>query len=267
MKNRVLFGLWLFAAAAVSLGGQARSAELSIVGTGDGLELLRAIAVEYTMRHPEVKISIPASIGSGGGIAAVASGTERLGRVARKLTQTEAEAGIVYLPIARIPSAIFAHPSAGVTDLPHDAIVRIFTGEADSWTEFGGANIPIKVVRREEADSTLIVLRESMPGWADLEFTDRSKTAVTTQESIQTVRDVAGAIGFGPYSRVLDFETTVLRVDGKFPTDPDYPSAVELALIYRDGTLEDDMKSLIDFCRSEEAARIIKTYGGVPIGS
>src|SRR5690606_28862541 len=244
------FGLGLLAAAAVSLAAQARSADLGTVRTCDGLELLRPLPAACTVRHAEVQMPTPARIGSGCGITAVASGAERLGRVARKLAQTEAEAGIVYLPIARIPSAIFAHPSAGVTDLPHDAIVRIFTGEADSWTEFGGANIPIKVVRREEADSTLIVLRESMPGWADLEFTDRSKTAVTTQESIQTVRDVAGAIGFGPYSRGLDFETTVLRVDGKFPTDPDYPSAVELALIYRDGTLEDDMKSFIDFCRS-----------------
>ena len=248
---------WFCAAAAAN--------ELRIVGTGDGLEMLRVVAVEYTARHPDVKISIPASIGSSGGIVAVGSDTERLGRVARPLNDTEVKYGLVYVPIARIPSAVFAHPSSGISDLTTDQVVRIFSGKVDSWSDVGGSDLKVKVVRREEADSTLSVMRASMPGWSDLAFTPRSKTAVTTQDAIDTVRQVTGAIGFGPYSRVLDFESTVMKVDGRFPTDSDYPSAVELALIYKQDKLDDEMKSFIDFCRSEEAAKVIETYGGVPL--
>ena len=47
---------------------------LEIVGTGDGLEILRAMADRYSKLKPHVRVEIPPSIGSGGGIAAVGSG-------------------------------------------------------------------------------------------------------------------------------------------------------------------------------------------------
>lgn len=262
------FILTAFVAASAATGWHSTTLadDLKIVGTGDGLEMLRVIAVEYSTHHPEVKISLPPSIGSGGGIVAVASDTESLGRVARPLKDTEIKLGLTYVPIAKIPSAIFAHPSSGVRDLTSVQLVEIFSGKTESWADLGGADLKIKVVRREEADSTLAVMRQSMPGWGDLEFTSRSKTAVTTQDAINTVREIAGAVGFGPYSRVLDFETNVMTIDGSFPTDAGYPSAVELALIYKEGKLDEEMKSFIDFCLSDAAARVIETYGGVPAG-
>lgn len=252
-------------AASLSFHVAAYAGELKIVGTGDGLEMLRALAVAYSANNKHVAISIPPSIGSGGGIAAVGTDSERLGRVARPLKPSEVAYGLVYVPIAKIPSAVFTHPSTGVKNLTSDDLVRVYSGKTKSWSELGGADLKVKVVRREEADSTLQVLRASMPGWSKLEITPRSKTAVTTQEAIRTVRRIPGTIGFGPYSRPLDFEMNVLRVNGKFPTDPDYPSAVVLALIYKAEKLDEDMKSFVEFCRSDAGAEVIANYGGVPI--
>lgn len=251
---------------ALGLASGANAGELKIVGTGDGLEMLRALAVAYAAEHKNVDISIPPSIGSGGGVVAVGTGRERLGRVARPLTSSEIKYGLVYVPIAKIPSAIFTHTSTKIEGLTSEDLVRVYSGKVTSWSDVGGANLKVKVVRREEVDSTLQVLRASMPGWSALEFTSRSKTAVTTQDAIQTVRKIPGTIGFGPYSKPLGFDMNVLRIDGKFPTDPDYPSAVELALIYKADRLEDDMKSFVDFSLSEAGAKIITNYGGVPAG-
>jgi phosphate transport system substrate-binding protein len=245
--------------------GAANAGELNIVGTGDGLEMLRMVAVEHAALHPDVKISIPPSIGSSGGVVAVGSDTERLGRVARPLKDTEIKYGLVYIPIAKIPSAIIVHPSSKVTDLTTEQVVGIFSGKIESWAEVGGPDLKIKVVRREEADSTLSVMREQMPGWKDLEFTARSKTAVTTQDAIDTVRQVAGTIGFGPFSRAIEFDTNVIKIDGKFPTDLDYPSSVEFALIYKKEKLDSEMKSFVDFCLSDKATRVIELYGGVRV--
>lgn len=243
------------------------ASELKIVGTGDGLEMLRAVAVAYRAQNPNVKLQIPQSIGSGGGIAAVGSDSERLGRVARPLKKSEAKYGLAYVPFAKIPSAFFTHPSTKVDDVSSKDLVKLYSGKVGSWKEIGGADMKVKLVRREEADSTLGVLRSSMPGWKTLAITPRSKMAMTTQEALKTVREVSGAVGFGPYSRPLDFDTNVLKVDGKFPTDPDYPSAVTLALIYKKDKLDDEMKSFIDFCLSDAAAKVIRNYGGVPVRS
>ncbi|WP_299483600.1 substrate-binding domain-containing protein [uncultured Roseibium sp.] len=238
---------------------------LNVVGTGDGLEMLREIGEGFQSAHPGIELSIPPSIGSGGGIAAVSSGAERLGRVARPLKDSEVAFGLVYLPIAKIPSAIFAHPSTGITSVSSEDLVKLFTGEISNWSDLGGADMRVKLVRREDADSTLQVLRSSMPGWKQLKFSPRSKTAVTTQEAINTAKDVKGAIAFGPYSKPLEDGLSVLKVDGNHPTDAGYPSAVTLALIYKEGTMDGPMEAFIDFSRSDGASELIENFGGVPV--
>ena len=73
-------------------GVNAASAEtrrLDIVGTGDGIDVLRAIAANFMQQEGSVQIEVPPSIGSGGGIAAVGSGKAILGRIARRLTDLQ----------------------------------------------------------------------------------------------------------------------------------------------------------------------------------
>ena len=176
------------------------------------------------------------------------------------------EYGLVYLPIAKIPSAIFTHPSTGIDALTSEELVKLYSGEIVNWSELGGADLRVRLVRREDADSTLQVLKSSMPGWADMEFSPRSKTALTTQEAISSAREVEGAIAFGPYSKPLEDGLSVLKIDGHHPTDPGYPSSVTLALIYKEGTLDDEMKAFIDYAQSGQAHTLISNYGGVPVG-
>src|SRR5215213_5097399 len=91
--------------------------ELAVVGTGDGIEVLKALSTAFNRMESATEVTIPPSIGSGGGIAAVGAGKASLGRVARTLTEAELARGLVYTPVLRLPSAIFIHPSAQVTDL------------------------------------------------------------------------------------------------------------------------------------------------------
>ena len=249
-------------------GVNAASAEtrrLDIVGTGDGIDVLRVIAASFMQQEGSAQIEVPPSIGSGGGIAAVGSGKAILGRVARRLTDAEAASGIVYKAIARLPSAFIVHPGCGVSAVTSDQLVAIYSGRLANWKELGGADMRIRVVRREDQDSTLTVLRASMPGWHDLEITEKSKTATTTQEAIETVRDVQGAIGFGPFSRPLEQELTVLRVDGHYPTDADYPSSVVLALTYLSTLQDPDALAFLRFADTQKAADVITSLGSLPV--
>src|SRR5205085_5742540 len=149
-----------------------------------------------------------------------------LARVARPLKDSEVSLGLVPVHIFELPSAFFAHRSAGVSALTAQQLADIYAGTIQNWRDVGGADLRIRVVRREEADSTLTVLRQTMPGWKDLVITEKSKTALTTQDCVNTVKEVEGAIGFGPYTRSLDADLAVLKVNGKFPTEVGYPSAV-----------------------------------------
>src|SRR5690242_10369017 len=175
-------------------GLSANAGDLSVVGTGDGIDLLRALGAAYSADHPDTNVVVPPSIGSGGGIAAVSSNKEVLARAARPLSESEREAGLIATPVFRLPSAFFVHRSAGVKGLTTAQLADVYSGKVSNWKEVGGNDVRIKIVRREDADSTLQVLRQSMPGWKNLTITEKSKTAVTTQDCIDTVKEVPGAI-------------------------------------------------------------------------
>jgi phosphate transport system substrate-binding protein len=247
-----------------SLAALAGTNELSVVGTGDGIELLRALGAAYSADNPDTRILVPPSIGSGGGLAAVGGDKEVLARVARPLTDSERALGLIATPMFRLPSAFFVHRGANVVDVSARQLVDIYAGRIVNWAEVGGANTRIKVVRREEADSTLTVLRQSMPGWKDLVITEKSKTAVTTQDCVNTVKEVEGAIGFGPYTKALEMELVVLRIDGKYPTDPDYPSAVTVSLVHKQATVTPEAAKFVAYVKTARAKTLLSSMGGVP---
>lgn len=239
--------------------------DLAIVGTGDGIEMLQAVAEAYNSEAGKTRVSVPPSIGSGGAVAAVGGERQKLGRVARPLTEAEKGQGLVEVPLTRIPSAIFLHRGVGVTGLTSAQVAEIYSGAAENWSAVGGPDLKIRVVRREETDSTLAVLRSSMPGWRNLALTSRSKTATTTQDAIETVRQTPGAIGFGPFSPALDGDLVVLAIDGIAPRDPAYPSAVTLSLIYKTATQDAAASDFLAFATSDRAKHLLAERGGAPL--
>jgi phosphate transport system substrate-binding protein len=262
--NKVVRPALAMVIALASLQALAGASELSVVGTGDGIELLRALGAAYSADNPQTAILVPPSIGSGGGLAAVGGDKEVLARVARPLTDSERALGLVSTPMFRLPSAFFVHRGANVSDLTARQLADIYAGKIVNWAEVGGANLRIKVVRREEADSTLTVLRQSMPGWKDLPITEKSKTAVTTQDCINTVKDIEGTIGFGPYTKALEMELMVVSIDGKYPTDRDYPSAVTVSLVHKQATVTPDAAQFIAYVKTSKAKTLLTSMGGVP---
>jgi len=251
--------------AIVSLCASVHAGDLSVVGTGDGIDLLRAVGAAYTAAHPDTNVIVPPSIGSGGGIAAVGSGKEVLGRIARPLSESEKQAGLIATPVFRLPSAFFVHRSTGIDHLTTAQLADIYRGNITNWRDVGGSDARIRVVRREDQDSTLLVLRQSMPGWKDLVITDKSKTAVTTQDCVSSVKEVPGAIGFGPFTKALEAELTVLKIDGHFPTDPGYPSAVTLSFVHKETNITQDARRFIDYVKDQQAKMVVTSMGGVPV--
>jgi len=238
--------------------------QILVPGTGDVIELLRAVAAVFASDHPDVSIVVPPSTGSGGGVISVSQDKAVLGRIAVPLSATEEATGLTSVPIVRLPLAIYAHPSAGVTALSAKQLVGIYDGTITNWKEVGGSNLRIKVVRREDVDSTLVILRATLPGWKDLRITDRSKTAVTTQDALETVLATEGAIGFGPFSEVRDQGLTIFRMDGKHPVESDYPSFNRLRLIYKPANVTPNARKFIEFAKSEKARSMYSSFGGVP---
>jgi phosphate transport system substrate-binding protein len=251
---------------ALALAAPALAAEeLAVVGTGDGIPVLKAVADAFSAEHPSTRVIIPPSIHSSGGIRAVILGQAVLGRIARGLKPEEKEHGLIVTPVFRQPAVFYVHPSTGVTNLTIEQVTKIYSGEITNWREVGGRDLRTRVVTRENVDSTLNVFRETLPGWKDLRFLERSKLATTTQEAFDTVQTVEGAIGFGPYSLDLEKRVTVLALEGHRPTAPEYPSAVTLSLIHREATMTEPAAAFLDYMFTPKAQELVRENGAIPV--
>lgn len=234
---------------------------LVIAGTGNGMELVQAMAAAFTANNPSIRMVVPPSTHTSGGIAALLEGEASLARIGRALTSEEEKAGLRSTAVARIPSAIIVHPSVTVRDVTTRQLVDLFSGRIRNWRELGGPDLRVRIVRRKETDATLSHMRAQVPGWDTLRFPERSKLATTVQEAIAFVGRSPGAIGFTSYGRELDSHLGVLHVDGRHPFEDDYPWSATLYLAYRDTTATPDSKRFIAFWQTETARNLAKRLG------
>jgi len=248
----------------VASAGSGMAKDIPVVGTGDGMDVLKLVSEAYNTVNPDNVFRIPDSIGSGGAIAAVGANRELVGRVARPLTANEESSGIRYVPVFYVPSAFFVHRDIPIRNLTAVQLRAIFSGEITSWKDVGGPDMRIRVVRREDADSSVAVFRATLPGFRDITFLDRSKLAMTTQEAIDSIRDNTGAIGFGSYSAAVAQQLGVIAIDGVQPQATAYPAKVTVALIFKPNRVDDEIRRFIAYFASEPARRIITGAGARP---
>ena len=251
----------------VGLGffGPVMAEEITIVGTGDGVTVLEAIGAAFSQNNSGISVNVPKSIGSGGGIKAVGRDKNVIGRVAREIKDKEKPYGLSYVPFARIPAVFFVNRSVGIQNLSAQQICGIYSGKITSWEEVGGKGAKIRVVRREDGDSSLKVLLKSFPRFKDITITKRSKTALSTAENVTVVETKAATIGFGPYDVAKNSNVDVLKIDGKSPTDSGYPSFGTMALIFKEKNKTGAIKKFVEFATSSAPHDVIKNAGGIPV--
>lgn len=237
--------------------------EITIVGTGAGTTILKAIGDAFSQQNPGITITIPSSIGSGGGIKAVGRDEYLLGRVARGIQEKEKPYGLTYIPYANIPIVFFTNKSVAVKDLSTQQILDIYSGKTTNWKEVGGNDARVRVVTREEGDSSLDILLQLFPGFKDITITSRAKTMFSDPETEELVLRTANVIAYGPYPNAKAIDVNVLTIDGKSPTDEDYPYIGPLGLIYKEANYTGNIKKFVEFALSEAAHEVIKEAGGI----
>jgi len=238
---------------------------LEIVGTGDGAAVLQKLATEFSAKHPDVEVLIPKSIGSGGAIKAVGTDKKVLGRVARGIKDKEKPYGMEYQAFARVPVVFFVNPEVAAKDLTTAQVLDIYSGKVTTWDELGSGTGKIRVVRREEGDSSLTELQKSLPGFGEITILEKSKTALSTPEAFAAVAVTAGAIGFGPYDVAVASGVNVLKLDGRAPLDDGYPCLTTLGLVYKPAKRTGTVAAFLEFVSSPAAGPEIAGAGALPV--
>ncbi len=242
--------------------------KIVVSGTGDSQELLRKAAKALQDRLGGGEIEVPDSIGSGGGIRAVAAGKIDLARVARPLKESEKKLGLTYKCFAKAPIVFVVHPSVtGVENITSEEITGIYSGKISVWGRLGGKDQKIYAITREAGDSSRTVLNRHLPGFKDI-AKPAAKVIYSTPEAVATLVRHTKTIGFLPMPMVVDTELKVLKVDGVYPSAENvrsgrYNLMISLGIAYK-GELTGLAKRFVDFLYSKEGKRLIAEHGAVP---
>lgn len=250
---------------ALSISTPAIAEEITIVGTGSGAEILDNLGKAFSKANPGVTVGIPKSIGSGGAIKAAGTDEAMIGRTARGIKENEKSYGLTYLPIAKMPIVIMTHKGVGIKNLTPQQICDIFSGKITNWKEVGGKEENIRVVRREDGDSSLDVLLKTLPGFKAITITTKSKTTLSDPDTIELVEKTPGTISFGTYPNAKISDVTAVTIDGKSPAAADYPYVGELALVFKEKNKTGNIAKFFEFIASPAAKDVIKGAGGLTL--
>jgi phosphate transport system substrate-binding protein len=222
--------------------------------------------------HPQIKIDVPGSIGTKGAIKATADGAITFGLISRLLEKEELALGLVAKPYARVPIVIATHSSVKDEGITFQELIEIYKGTKTRWKD--GHQIIVQA--REKWDSGFLVLQDKIPGFREA-YTEsyqakRWSVYFTDQEANQAISKTPYAIGVSDLGMIKaeNLNIKVLKING-LPPSPEnllngsYPLGRELSFIFREKALSKEAKSFLDFVRSDEGRKILKSYGYLPV--
>lgn len=249
-------------------GAAEQKSAIVVAGTGTCIPIVRLLAEEFQRLYPAVKISVPASIGSGGGIKAAADGAVDIGMVSRPLKSDEMAKGLVVRPFARTAIVFATSPYVPDRELSYGDILAIYRGEKKKWKD----GRKIIVLTREASDSSVEVLRQKLPGFKELYDASQEKkvwtTLFTDQEMNQALVKTPGAFGITDQGAVITekLAVKVLDLNGIAPLldnvrSGKYPLSKPLAFVYRKEALSPASRAFLAFVFSPKGRMLLNKHG------
>lgn len=247
-------------------------APLIAAGSGVNLGIMRLLARAFMNSNPQVIIEVPGSIGSKGAIKAAADGAITIGLISRSLQEDEKSLGLVARPYARVPIVVGVHPSVEDNEVTFQELADIYRGAKTRWKDGN----EIIVLSREPFDSGVQVLEKEVPGFKEAyrESQQAKRWAVqfTDQDANRAISMTRYAIGFSDLGMIATegLAIKVMKLNGIVPNPENllngqYPLKRDLSFLYRDGFLPEGAKAFLEFVRSEEGEKILRSHGYLPL--
>jgi phosphate transport system substrate-binding protein len=242
-----------------------------VAGSGSNLAATHALADAFRTRYPGTDIQVPPSIGSTGGVRAVADGTVAIGLISRPLTEGERSLGLTVVPYARTAIVLGAHPTVADAGVSTGDLVAIYAGRKTTWSD----GRDIVVLTRQPGDSSIEVLQAVIPGFKQAYLESQQ---VRRWATLFTDRDMDLAVMRTPYAiglvdmgaiRAGNLAIKALRMNGVAPTAAEvtagrYTLVKALAFVVDPRRKAPEAQRFIDFSLSKEGATVLATIGYLP---
>jgi len=197
-------------------------------------------------------------------------------------------AGLSKQLVAVLVYSVVINRGVGIDHLTTAQLASIYAGRYTNWSQLGGPDLPIRIVGRGAGSGTRQALETYVLNGSEGELSsdgclarDRLPTAptilcerVSTEEEINTVAAVPGAIGYGDVANattkaaVRAGSIVTVELNGRFPqvdSLPDYPFWT-VEYLYTAGTPPPGSatRAFLDYLASDSAQAALLSAGYTP---
>ena len=204
--------------AALALGSLPAAAEtVRIGGTGGAMGMLKRLAKPLA-EHANVELDVVPSLGSAGGLKAVADGVIDLSITGRTLTDTDRARGLTQAAMLRTPY-IFATSRSGPVTMAGRDIVGVYANIAPTWRD----GRRIKLILRPQSEDDNAVIGGLFPGMASAMAIARVRTelpiATTDQDNADLGEALTGSFAGMTYTQLVSEQRDLraIAIDGVAP--------------------------------------------------
>lgn len=246
------------------------SQRLVIGGTGSGLAIIRKLGDAFAASHHGAVLFVPPSLGSGGGIKALAAGKLDLSISARALKPKEKVLGLKELLFVDTPVVFASRELNGQENITLKYLEKAYAGQMPSWPN--GERLRIILRPQGESDTKILKsLSAQMAANLDHIYDNRNiHVAARDQDNAQALSKVPGSLGLISLGQLMaeHWKMSVLTYEGVTPS-PDALASGEYPLIKTLRLIAPDAPSLqankfLEFLTGTEAQKILRTHGYLP---
>lgn len=234
---------------------------------------MKALGEAYAASTPGAKVRIVPSLGSGGGIKALAAGAIQVAVASRPLTDDERAKGLVERELIRTPFIFAVHQKAAVSQVTLADLAEVYAGTRGSWKD----GTKIRPILRPASDIDTEVLGAMSPALREAVRSAHQlpgkNVAVTDTDTADELERVPGAVGTSTLLLVtsekralkaLDVEGVAATVahmrSGKYP----YQKSIYVIVSNASGAAA---KAFVAFLASPAAAPLIGQMGGLQVAA
>ncbi len=242
------------------------NATIAISGSTSVGPLAEKLAHKYS-EQDNTKIEIN-QIGSSAGITNAISGVSEIGMSSRDLKDEERASGLKEVVIAYDGIVVVTHPTNKVKNLTMEQVKDIFTGKVTNWKEFGGDDLEIVVVSREDGSGSRDAFQEIVD-YSSGELIRNAIIASGNGNIKTTVGNNKHAVGFVSFE-YIDESISTIDINGVAATAENvlkgqYNLSRPFLFVHKEGELTEAGQRFIDFILSEDGQVIAAEAGAIPI--
>jgi phosphate transport system substrate-binding protein len=267
------FRLLCCAASAIlvlAASGRAENGPLKIGGTGSGLALMRTVADELAVIEPGFTADVLPSLGSSGGLRALAENAIDVAVAARPL-KAEEEAKGLQEASCLMTALILATSHRSPPALSRAQLPALYADDKPTWPD----GTPLKVILRSREGSEHPALAKVVPGLMPaLEIAQKRPgiaVGVTDQENVELAMRIKGSLAITTLLQVRseDLPLRPVAIDGVVPAaetiaNGAYPIPLRLCVVLS-GNPRPAATRLVAFIRSAAGASLMRERGAEPL--